>query len=191
MYLARPVFGSFGSFGADDPMAISPVIVAAAQKWGAARGLPVPWILATIWAESRGNPRAVGDYHVDPKGASIGLMQVNTVAEASNLKRARTTREMLFNPDKNIEWGSMILLRKYQLVLQALAKAKNRKVATAIAKRPELLGELVRLLYTGVDVIRHIYRGTLPDPKKVAHTVGGWRRNLVAVAPLTTPDAAA
>lgn len=184
MYLATPALGAFGA----DPPQFSPEVVAAAQKWGAARGMPVGWILATIIAESGGNPRVVGDYHVDPRGASIGLMQVNTVAEAKNLKRAKVTREMLFNIDRNVEWGSMILLRKYQQVLETLSKAKNRKVAAAIAKRPELLGELVRLLYTGIDVVRHIYRGTLPDPQKVKVTVGNWRRNLVAVAPLA-PDA--
>lgn len=188
MLFASPSAG----FGATDPASmLSPEIVVLAQKWAAARGLPVPWVLATIIAESGGNPRTVGDYHIIPEGASIGLMQVNTVSEAPWLKRARVTRQMLFEPDTNIEWGTSVLLRKYKQVLDTLAKAKNRKVATAIAQRPELLGELVRLLYTGVDVVRHIYRGTLPNPDKVKVTVGNWRRNLVAVAPLAPGGAAA
>jgi hypothetical protein len=169
---------------------LAPETVALAQKWAAARGLPLTWVLATIIAESAGNPRTIGDYHIIPEGASIGLMQVNTVSEAPWLNRAHVTRQMLFNPDTNIEWGTAVLLRKYKQVLDTLAKSRNRKVATAIAQNPALLGELVRLLYTGVDVVRHIYRGTLPDPKKTAVTVGNWRRNLVAVAPLV-PSAAA
>lgn len=182
----------FAGFGATDPASmLSPEIVASAQKWAAARGLPVPWVLATIIAESGGNPRTVGDYHVLPEGASVGLMQVNTSSEAPWLRRAHVTRQMLFDIDTNIQWGTAVLLRKYKQVLDTLARSRNRKVAEAIAKRPELLGELVRLLYTGVDVVRHIYRGTLPDPNKVKVTVGNWRRNLVAVAPLAPSPAAA
>lgn len=187
-----------GYFGADDDEAvpgvpgaivgpasnITPEMIVAAKKWGSYYQMPPAWILATIIAESNGNPKVVGDYHVDPNGASIGLMQVNTIAEAPKLRKARVTREMLKIPAINIQWGTMILRRKYDQVLEALAKARNKAVSNAISRKPELLGELVRLLYTGVDVIRHIYRGTLPDAKKVAPTVGGWRRNLVAVAPL-------
>jgi hypothetical protein len=177
-----------GGFGAVDPVdRLTPDIVAAAVKWGAVYGVPVSWILATIIAESGGNPTIVGDFHIDPNGASIGLMQVNTIASAAALKRAKVTRAMLKIPDVNVKWGTMILKRKYDLVREALAKARNKRVANAIAARPALLGELTRLLYTGVDVIRHIYRGTIPDPTKTAATVGGWRRNLVAVAPLA-PD---
>jgi hypothetical protein len=179
-------FGSFGAGGGADAVdRLTPDIVAAAMKWGAFYGVPVPWILATIVAESGGNPRAVGDFHRLPGiGASVGLMQVNTVAEAGPLRRAKVTRAMLMIPDINVKWGTMILKRKYDLVREALAKARNKRVANTIAARPALLGELTRLLYTGVDVIRHIYRGTIPDPAKTAATVGGWRRNLVAVAPL-------
>ncbi len=190
MLFASPLAG-YAGFGATDPASmLSPEVVASAQKWAAARGLPTPWVLATIIAESGGNPRTVGDYHVSPEGASVGLMQVNTSAEAGLLRRAHVTRAMLFDIDRNIEWGTMILLRKYQKVLDTLARSRNKKVAMAIAKNPALLGELVRLLYTGVDVVRHIYRGTLPDPKKVAVTVGNWRRNLVAVGPLAPSGAA-
>jgi hypothetical protein len=171
-----------GGLGAGD-IELRPDVVAAARKWSARLDVPLPWVLATIVAESRGNPRAVGDYHVDPRGASIGLMQVNTVASAAALKRARVTREMLFTPDVNVQWGTMILKRKYDLVREALARARSKRVAAAIAARPALLGELTRLLYTGVDVIRHIYNGTLPDPVKVRPTVRAWSENLVAVAP--------
>jgi hypothetical protein len=174
---------AYGFGAGDDDIEFRPDVIAAAHKWAPIYGLPVAWVLATIWTESRGNPKAVGDYHVDPRGASIGLMQVNTVASAAALRKARTTREMLFIPDVNVKWGAMILQRKLQLVKEALSRARNKRVANAVAANPALLGELTRLLYTGVDVIRHIYNGTLPDPKKVAHTVNNWRRNLFAVAP--------
>ncbi len=88
---------------------ISPENVKLAAKWAAARGLPLDWVLATILVESGGNPNTVGDYHIDPKGASIGLMQINSVAHAAELAAAGLTRESLFNPDTNIEWGTKIL----------------------------------------------------------------------------------
>jgi soluble lytic murein transglycosylase-like protein len=83
---------------------IAPRIVELARKWATLRGLPLEWVLATIWVESGGNPNAIGD-----GGISYGLMQVNTRAHAARMAAAGVTPQMLLDPDKNIEWGTLIL----------------------------------------------------------------------------------
>lgn len=113
---------------------IRPEFVALAAKWAAAYNLPLQWVLATILSESNGNPNTVGDYHVDPQGASIGLMQVNVVAHRDELARAGLTRNDMFNPDINIQWGTMILAKCVQ-------SARNRGGGD--------VGLLARLCYTG------------------------------------------
>lgn len=160
----------------DSVQNITPEMIASAKKWAGVYGVPAEWVVATILAESRGNPRAVGDYHIDPKGASIGLMQVNTRASADPLKRAKVTRQMLFNPDTNIQWGTMILRAKYNKIADALRKAKKplRGVPTDI---------LTRLLYTGVDTVKHIYRGTDPRPN-AKPTVYAWNQAIDAASAL-------
>ncbi len=155
---------------------LTPEIVESARKWAAFYGMPPAWVLATILAESRGNPRAIGDKHIIPEGASIGLMQVNTVAHAGALRKGKTTRAMLFIPDVNIKWGTMILRDKYNQVAAALQSAKKplRGVPTDI---------LTRLLYTGVDTVRHIYRGTDPRPN-AKPTVMAWNAAINSVSGL-------
>jgi hypothetical protein len=113
---------------------IRPEFVALAAKWAAAYQLPLQWVLATILSESGGNPNTVGDYHVDPQGASIGLMQVNVVAHRDELARAGLTRADMFNPDINIQWGTMILAK-------CVNSARNRGGGD--------VGLLARLCYTG------------------------------------------
>lgn len=78
------------------------------ERWGeiaraeAARaGVPLAWVIAVIWAESRGNPAAVS-----PVGAA-GLMQLYS-AEAL---AGRTKSEVIAEPSLNIRLGSRYLAR--------------------------------------------------------------------------------
>jgi hypothetical protein len=116
---------------------LDPAFVALAAKWAAAYKLPLQWVLATILAESNGDPNIVGDRHIDPQGASIGLMQVNSVAHAADLAAAGLTRASLFDPNINIQWGTKILRRCVD------------RVQKALAGRPGDVGLLARLCYTG------------------------------------------
>lgn len=152
------------------PRPLTPQIKTIAAKWAKLRGLPVEWVIATILSESGGDPNAVGDYHVDPRGASVGLMQVNTVAHKAAMAKAGVTRAMLFQPDKNIEWGTMILRDVYVRVANAL---KQRRSSVPI-------DQLVRLQYTGIPVIKAILEGRDPRQNDAAATkkVVAWQRNL-------------
>lgn len=118
---------------------INPLYVQLAAKWAAYYEVPLQWVLATILAESGGNPNSVGDYHIDPQGASIGLMQVNAVAHRDELAREGLTRDSLFNPDTNIKWGTMILAKCIQRAQSAWG---GRGAASDV-------GLLARLCYTG------------------------------------------
>jgi hypothetical protein len=105
-----------------------------ADKWGKRRGIPFEWVLTTILVESRGRPGSVGD-----DGKSIGLMQVNTVAHAAELATAGVTRERMFQPATNIEWGTKYLREFRDKVLEALGGRKP----------PIPLDYIVRLAYKG------------------------------------------
>lgn len=87
-----------------------------AAKWAKRRGVPLEWVLATILVESGGNPRAVGD----ADGRSRGLMQVNVIAHARELAAAGLSAESMFDPAKNIEWGTKYLREFRDAVLAAL-----------------------------------------------------------------------
>jgi hypothetical protein len=116
---------------------LHPQYVALAAKWASFYGVPLQWVLATILAESGGNANAVGDFHVDPQGASIGLMQVNSTAHGSALAAQGLSRQSLFDPDINIQWGTKIL-----------RKCVDR-VQAALAGRSGDVGLMARLCYTG------------------------------------------
>jgi hypothetical protein len=116
---------------------IRPEFVALAAKWAAYYNVPLQWVLATILAESGGNPNAVGDYHVLPEGASIGLMQVNWRAHGPSLQKQGYMRESLFNPDLNIQWGTKIL------------RSCVDRAQAALAGRAGDVGLMARLCYTG------------------------------------------
>lgn len=83
----------------------TPEIVASALKWARARGVPVEEILATIYVESRGNPRAWANLSTED---SRGLMQVNVNAWGSKLAARGYSESDLWDIDKNIEIGSEI-----------------------------------------------------------------------------------
>lgn len=98
---------------------LTPPMIASAKRWAHRRGLPVPWVLATILVESEGKVGAVGD----ADGRSVGLMQVNTVAHAREMQAAGVTRTAMFGIDKNIEWGTKVLKEVYDDVKAALASS--------------------------------------------------------------------
>jgi hypothetical protein len=109
---------------------LTPAMIASAKRWARHRGLPVPWVLATILVESEGKVGAVGD----EGGRSVGLMQVNTVAHAAEMQAAGVTRSAMFGIDKNIEWGTAVLKDVHDKVKKALA-AHPTAVPVDIATR--------------------------------------------------------
>lgn len=90
--------------------------VASAWKWSKKRGLPFPWVLATIMVESGGKPSSVGD----AGGRSKGLMQVNTVAHAGELARAGLRPDDMHKIDTGVEWGTKVMQDIYDDVKKAL-----------------------------------------------------------------------
>ncbi len=115
-----------------------------ADKWGKRRGLPLEWVLTTILVESGGKPNVAGD----ADGRSAGLMQVNTVAHASEMAAAGVTRAQMFNPATNIEWGTKYL-REFR-----------DKVLAALGGRPAPipLDYIVRLAYKGPETVYGVLR---------------------------------
>lgn len=129
---------------------LDPAYVKLAAKWADFYELPLQWVLATILAESGGKPNTVGDYHVLPEGASIGLMQINVHAHGPDMAKLGVTREMLFDPDINIQWGTKIL-----------RKCVDR-VVNALRGRPGDVALFSRLCYTGVNTPGAITAGNDP-----------------------------
>jgi hypothetical protein len=141
---------------------LNPLYVQLAAKWAARYEIPLQWILATILAESSGNPNEVGDYHVLPEGASVGLMQVNVSAHGSEMAAQGVTRAMMFNPDTNIEWGTKILAKCVQRVQGS----------------PGDIGALARLCYTGALQSNMIATGDINSCPTCSQTVNNWRARL-------------
>lgn len=142
-----------------------------AHKWGVIRGIPPAWVLGTMLAESQLKPCLEGDWITLPNGSrfarSLGLMQVNTVANAALLAQLGLKREDMFDPDKNVAVGSY-LLAQYRDKIQA---------ALAAHPRPQTLprlGVMVALAYKGyVKVVNAIRAGRDPSnvygPAVLAH----------------------
>ncbi len=118
--------------------------VQSAAKWARKRGVPLDWVLTTILVESGGKPNAAGD----SDGRSVGLMQVNAVAHAAELKAAGLTRNDLFKPETNIEWGTKYLAQFRDDVLTALGGRAP----------PAPLDQLVRLSYKGPAAVTSALR---------------------------------
>jgi hypothetical protein len=112
---------------------ISQEIVALAAKWAAARGLPLDWVLATIWIESGGDPTKRGD----TRRQSWGLMQINTEAQAARLRAHGLKLTQLFDPDINIMIGTEIMREHFDKAQRVLGHRKP----------PVPLGLIVRLAY--------------------------------------------
>lgn len=123
--------------------------VEAAWKFSRSRGLPFAWVLATILVESGGKPNDRGD----AGGRSVGLMQVNTVAHASEISAAGLTPGALLDPTTNVDWGTRVMKDIYDEVKAALA---GRNVRTPV-------DEVLRLAYKGpATVIKAIKSGQEP-----------------------------
>jgi hypothetical protein len=147
--------------------------VQSASKWAKRRGVPLEWVLATIIVESRGNPRAAGD----SGGRSVGLMQVNTVAHAAEMASAGVSRDRMFNPDTNIEWGT-----KY------LSEFKNDVLKNLGGRTPPIpLDWIVRLAYKGpATVYSALRRGESPANISWApDALANWRAAMSKVQSLT------
>jgi len=183
LMLVTPAQASRARGGYCKPRKLTPEIISLARKWAAVRGLPTKWVVATILAESGGNPTCVGDYHVLPEGASIGLMQVNTGPKAHGpaLAAAGVSRAMLFEPDVNIEWGTKILRGAYDTVRRALEKHPSKVPVE----------RLLRLQYRGVQASSAVEQGH--DPSLFIDKITGkpylasfpaWDANLVQASAL-------
>ncbi len=148
-----------------------------ASKWGKARGLPLEWVLATIKVESGGNPRAAGD----EGGRSVGLMQVNSVAHAGELKAAGLTRESLFDPETNVKWGTMYMADFRDKVLASLGGRPP----------PAPLDVLMRMAYKGpATIYAALRRGENPvkTVSWVPAAAANWQRAMAEVTALTRPS---
>lgn len=134
-----------------------------ARYWAGARGLPVAWVLATIEVESGGKAGAVGDQHLE--GGSVGLMQINWHAHGQEIQSHGLTREDLYTPNVNIDWGTKILASSL-----ASARAAIGETGSEI---PE--DELMRLRYKGVPILNKLRAGE--DPRVgYEPTIANWRR---------------
>jgi hypothetical protein len=118
--------------------------VEAAWKFSRQRGLPFPWVLATILVESGGHPNERGD----AGGRSVGLMQVNTVAHAHEIAAAGLTPESLLDPVIAVDWGTRVYKDIYDGVKQAIG---NRRLNTPI-------DVTTRLAYKGPATVEHAIR---------------------------------
>ncbi len=139
----------------------------AAAKWAGDRGVPLDWVIATILVESSGNPKASGD----SDGRSRGLMQVNHIAHAAELKAAGVAPEQLFDPIVNIEWGTKYL-REFRDAVTAAAGARPL---------PAPLDVLTRLAYKGpAAVYSALRKGQNPTALSWAPpAIANWQRAIL------------
>ena len=143
--------------------------VQVASKWGKRRGLPLDWVLATILVESGGNARAAGD----ADGRSAGLMQVNTVANAAEMRAAGVARAQMFDPETNIEWGT-----KY------LRQFRDGVSAAAVHGLPAGFDELTRLAYKGPSAVYSVLRrggNPLTELSWAPEAISHWRQAMARV----------
>ena len=120
------------------PKMFTAEIVASAIKWANARGVPAQEILATIYVESRGNPRAWANKVNED---SRGLMQVNVRAWAKSLAKYGMTVDDLWDIDKNIMIGSDIYATYRKKVQSLIAQSGVPQAAP--------IDVLTRLYYKG------------------------------------------
>ena len=166
-HLVHPNYARIGSLLGWGPNGSQ--IVQSAYKWSQKRGLPFPWVLATIIVESGGNPRSTGDAN----GESKGLMQVNTVANAAVLRRYGYGPSDMYDIDHGIEIGTLLMKQFYDKVKQHGAA----RVRTPI-------DETLRLSYKGPQpVYNALDRGQEPSSLSFAHpAIENWRAATQRVA---------
>jgi hypothetical protein len=125
------------------PKGFTPEIVASAVKWARARGVPAQEILATIYVESRGNPKAWANLSTED---SRGLMQINVRAWGSKLAARGYTEDDLWDVDKNIEIGSEIYANYRKTVQNLIAQSGVPQSAP--------IDVLTRLYYKGPAYVK-------------------------------------
>jgi soluble lytic murein transglycosylase-like protein len=125
------------------PKGFTAEIIASAVKWAKIRGVPAQEILATIYVESRGNPRAWANLSTED---SRGLMQVNVNAWASKLQARGYSLDDLWDIDKNIEIGSEIYANYRQTVQNLIAQSGVPQSAP--------IDVLTRLYYKGPAYVK-------------------------------------
>jgi soluble lytic murein transglycosylase-like protein len=160
------------------PSWLTPQILASAKKWAAARGVPLREILATIYVESRGKPRAWANLSTED---SRGLMQVNVNAWGSKLKSYGMTVDDLWDIDKNIMVGSDIYANYRKTVQNLIAQSGVPQAAP--------IDVLTRLYYKGPKYVREkILAGkdaSLPY-KNAAAAVENWKVAMAMVDPVSS-----
>jgi hypothetical protein len=144
---ARPAVTSSKSSGYVStitlPKQFTPDIVTSVLKWARVRGVPPQELLATIYVESRGNPRAWANKANED---SRGLMQINIRAWGPKLKQYGLTVDDLWDVDKNIMIGSLIYKKYRDDVLNWIAQSGVPQ-ATPV-------DVLTRLAYKGPAYVR-------------------------------------
>jgi hypothetical protein len=120
------------------PKGFTPEVVASVKKWSAARGLPEREVLATIYVESRGNPKAWANLSTED---SRGLMQVNVRAWAPKLVQYGMTVDDLWDVDKNIMIGTLIYKQYRDNVIKWIQQSGKPQSAP--------IDVLARLAYKG------------------------------------------
>ena len=139
-----------------------------ADKAARANGVPLEWVLATILVESKGKPYARGD----ADGRSVGLMQVNVIANAKDVTLAQ-----MLDPAQNIAWGTHYLAQFRQDVLTALGGRTP----------PAALDELTRLAYKGPTTVENTLRAG-GNPLKLSWApaaINNWRQAMATVRAAT------
>lgn len=170
-------------------VALPEVIDALIRKWAATRKLPVNWVRNAVWRESRGRADVPTRY-VDAAKAkqlgqrqefSVGLMQVNVLAQRSTLASVfnitgtdAQIEAALRDPDTNIAVGTYLMRQAYDSVLKALAGKKP----------PAPLDVLVRAYYVNPALtIEAIKAGR--DPRKgtggLAKATVAWESSMAEI----------
>lgn len=172
VHLVHPNFAKIAALlGWGGPNGVQ--IVQSAWNWSRKRGVPFAWVLATIIVESGGNPNASGD----AGGRSKGLMQVNTVAHASDLAAKGVRPDDLKKIDPGIEWGTWAMKDIYD---------KHVLAPLAVAPRPITTPKDVsmRLAYKGPTPVENAIRaGREPSSLPWAlEAIVRWRAALTRVA---------
>lgn len=142
VHLVQAVYGPIRLTA--EQQAVARVIADRAAAWCRANGIPRPRTLAAVllanaWAESRLNPRAVGD-----GGASLGLFQLNTAAGVGKSFLAahpELVRDDLFDPGVNTDG-----------ILSAMAKSSSTLDRLRSGTLAEVTDRFVRYVERPADV---------------------------------------
>lgn len=170
---AASIGGSLEKAAAKMPAAT----LAAAKKWATKRELPLGDVLATILLESRGNPKA---HAKTAKEDSRGPMQVNINAHGALLTSLGYKPDDLFDADKGVEVGTIVLKKARDAVKGLLERTKTAQAHS--------LDTLTRLYYAGPAYVQKMLT-TATKPEDTVHVfknsetyVQHWKDAKTAVA---------